>query len=78
MYGGDAPPGYVPPPGATKMDPNQNPGNVEMGQYPPPAGAPPMGAQQTGTVGGEGQFQQEMPPRPPQAKLAKLMGRFRR
>lgn len=75
MYNHDAPPGYVPPPGATKMDPNQAPGNVEMGQYPPP---PPMGAQQTGVTGGEGGFQQEMPPRPPQAKLAKLMGRFRK
>ncbi|KAL1603721.1 putative PHD type zinc finger protein with BAH domain-containing protein [Paraconiothyrium brasiliense] len=74
MYNNDAPPGYVPPPGATKMDPNQAPGNVEMGQYPPP---PPMGAQQTGVTGESG-FQQEMPPRPPQAKLAKLMGRFRK
>lgn len=74
MYNGDAPPGYVPPPmGASKMDPNQVPGNVEMGQYPPPP--PPMGAQQTG--GNEG-FAQEMPPRPAQAKLAGLLGRFRK
>ncbi|OAG08877.1 uncharacterized protein CC84DRAFT_1215339 [Paraphaeosphaeria sporulosa] len=72
MYNGDAPPGYVPPPGASKMDPNQAPGNVEMGQYPPP---PPMGAQQTG---GQSGFQQEMPPRPAQARLAGLLGRFRK
>jgi hypothetical protein len=76
MYNGDAPPGYVPPPGATKMDPNQAPGTVELGPYPPPPPPPPMGAQQTG--GGEGGFQQEMPPRPPQARLAKLVGKFRK
>ncbi|KAF2442437.1 hypothetical protein P171DRAFT_433930 [Karstenula rhodostoma CBS 690.94] len=74
VYNGDAPPGYMPPPppGASKMDPNQAPGNVEMGWHPAP---PPMGAQQTG---GEGGFQQEMPPRPAQARLAKLTGRFRK
>ena len=77
MYNSEAPPGYMPPPGATKMDPNQAPSNVEMGQYLPPP-PPPMDAQQTGVVGGQETFQQEMPPRPPQAKLAKLMGRFRK
>jgi hypothetical protein len=77
MYNGDAPPGYMPPPGATKMNPNQAPGNVELGQYPPPPPPPPpMGVQQTG--GGEGGYQQEMPPRPPQARLAKFVGKFRK
>ncbi|KAJ4287329.1 hypothetical protein N0V90_012727 [Kalmusia sp. IMI 367209] len=74
MYNNDAPPGYVPPPGATKMNPNQAPGGVEMGQFGPP---PPMGAQQTGVQGGEGQYP-ELPPKPQQAKLAKLISRFRR
>ena len=74
MYNQDAPPGYMPPPpGATKMNPNQEPGNVEMGNY----GAPPPPQQQQQQQGGEG-YGQEMPPRPAQAKLAKLMGRFRR
>ena len=81
MYNGEAPPGYVPPPqGASKMDPNQMPGGVEMGQYPPPPPLQqqqqqPMGAQQTG---GNGGFAQEMPPRPAQARLAGLLGRFRK
>jgi hypothetical protein len=79
MYNSDAPPGYVAPPGATKMNPNQNGGAMEM----PPYGAPPpMGAQQTGVVGGDVENQQgaQMPPRPQQAKMAlgRLMDRFKR
>ncbi|KAF2682724.1 hypothetical protein K458DRAFT_419572 [Lentithecium fluviatile CBS 122367] len=81
MYTGDAPPGYVPPPGATKMNPDQNGNAMEMPPYGVP---PPMGAQQTGVVGGNGDVENQhgaqMPPRPQQAKLAigKLIGRFRR
>ncbi|KAF2789943.1 hypothetical protein K505DRAFT_365163 [Melanomma pulvis-pyrius CBS 109.77] len=50
--GNDAPPGYSMPPGATKTNPNQH--GVEMPQYgvPPPPPTYPMGAQQTGVVGG--------------------------
>lgn len=82
MYNSDAPPGYMAPPGATKMSPNQNAGVMEMPPYGVP---PPVGAQQTGVVGGSGvdvenQQGAQMPPRPQQAKMAigKLMGRFRR
>lgn len=85
MYNGDAPPGYGAPPGATKTNPNQNGVGVamEMPQYGVP---PPMGAQQTGVVGGNGngdlenQQSSTLPPRPQQAKVAmgRLLGRFRR
>ncbi|KAF1968966.1 hypothetical protein BU23DRAFT_653943, partial [Bimuria novae-zelandiae CBS 107.79] len=76
LYNHDAPPGYVPQ-GATKMDPNQSPGNVEMGRYPPPP-PPPMGMGAQQQQGGQDEYRQDMPPRPAQAKLAKLMGRLRR
>ncbi|KAF2187853.1 hypothetical protein K469DRAFT_569101 [Zopfia rhizophila CBS 207.26] len=90
MYNNDAPPNYVPPPpGATKAHPTQS--YMEMQpQYgvppPQPTGAYPIGGQQTGIVGGgrpdvENQNQnQELPPRPQQAKLAvaNLLSRFRR
>lgn len=86
MYNGDAPPGYVPPPGATKANPNQT--AMEMPQYgmaPAPTGAYPMGTQQTGVVGGNGRQDvesqnNELPPRPQQAKLAftNFVSRFRR
>ena len=84
--GNDAPPQYFAPPaaGATKLHPDQSQG-VEMPRY----GAGPQGAQQSGVVGssvdveqGQGQGQSEsLPPRPPQAAKAKIMGaleRFRR
>ncbi|KAI8939923.1 hypothetical protein NX059_003651 [Plenodomus lindquistii] len=49
----DAPPQYYPPPGATKMNPNQGqPNHVELPQYGVPGGASgPQGAQQSGVVG---------------------------
>ena len=99
LYNGDSPPGYVLPTGASKMNPNQNGQNgqnVEMPQYgvppPPPmyaGGQQPVGAQQTGVVGGgyaqdveQGQSQppQDLPPRPQQAKLAftNFVSRFKK
>lgn len=90
--GNDAPPVYSIPPGATKTNPNQN-GGVEMPQYgvPPPPPTHPTGAQQIGVVGGgyrqdveqgqsQNQQQQELPPRPQQAKLAitNFISRFKR
>ncbi|KAF2270726.1 hypothetical protein CC78DRAFT_140696 [Lojkania enalia] len=82
----DAPPGYVPPPGATKTHPNQ--AYMEMPQYgPPPTGSYPAAPQQTGVVGGNSQQDvegqnppQELPPRPQQAKLAvsNLLSRLRK
>ncbi|KAF2118265.1 hypothetical protein BDV96DRAFT_380911 [Lophiotrema nucula] len=85
----DAPPGYIPPPGATKMNPNQ--AYMEMPQY----GIPPQptGQQQNGVVGGvgdveaqhqQGQQQQyqtpDLPPRPQNAKVAmtNFLSRFRK
>ncbi|KAF2736643.1 hypothetical protein EJ04DRAFT_510946 [Polyplosphaeria fusca] len=89
MYSNDAPPGYVPPPGATKMAPNQT--FMEMPRYPPPAGPYPATGQQSGVVGTSqdghvqaGQMEQgqgqELPPRPQQAKMAlnNFLGRFRK
>jgi hypothetical protein len=86
MYNGDAPPGYMAPPGATKTSPDQNGVGVAM-EMPPYGAPPPMGAQQSGVVGQNGngnmdveQQQQSLPPRPQQAKVAlgKLLGRLRR
>jgi hypothetical protein len=86
MYSGEAPPGYVAPPGATKTNPNQHGVGVAM-EMPPYGVQPPMGQQQTGIVGGNGngdvenqQGAQRLPPRPQQAKVAlgKLMDRFKR
>jgi hypothetical protein len=89
MYNGqDPPPGYFPPPGATKTNPNQN--AMEMPHYGvPPAGPYPttgIQPQQTGVVGGssqdvEAQHQSpELPPRPQAAKekLSNFVSRFRR
>lgn len=89
MYNNDAPPGYIPPPGATKMNPNQNGNAMEMPQYgfaPQQTGGYPMGQQQTGVMGGSGdpeaqqQTPQQLPPRPQQAKMAitNFVSRFRR
>ncbi|KAH7123960.1 hypothetical protein B0J11DRAFT_326747 [Dendryphion nanum] len=85
MYSNEAPPGYMPPPGATKTNWTQGPnhGNgMEMPPYPGPQG------QQSGVVGGgrrdeeqgfgqgpqsQGQSQgqsPELPDRPQQAKVA--------
>lgn len=86
VYNHDAPPSYMPPPGATKLNPQQNtmemrphmgsgsqPGGYGMApEYPEYTG--PAG-QQTGVVGG-GQRSDvenqsaELPPRPQRAKLA--------
>ncbi|KAJ4355280.1 hypothetical protein N0V95_003035 [Ascochyta clinopodiicola] len=80
--GGDAPPGYFAPPGASKANPNQSGAQtVEMPMY----GAP-VGGQQSGVVGGSaGDVEQgrteELPPRPPQKVKAVLKGftdRFRK
>ncbi|EMD94460.1 hypothetical protein COCC4DRAFT_177518 [Bipolaris maydis ATCC 48331] len=82
----DAPPQYFAPQGSAKTAPNQY--AMEMGQY----GGPPMapaqaGPQQSGVVGGapatsdveQGQASsQELPPRPAQAKIMGVLGRFRR
>jgi hypothetical protein len=81
MYNQDMPPGYVPPPGATKMAPNQT--YMEMPRYPAPAGPYPTTGQESGVVGGgqdEHMPQQELPPRPAPAKVAlnNLLGRFRK
>jgi hypothetical protein len=98
MYNGDSPPGYAMPTGASKMNPNQHGQNVEMPQYgvpppPPPmytGGQQPVGAQQTGVVGGgyaqdveqgqQSQPPQDLPPRPQQAKLAftNFVSRFKK
>ncbi|KAF2627966.1 hypothetical protein BU25DRAFT_340545, partial [Macroventuria anomochaeta] len=87
MYnGGDAPPQYFAPPGATKVNPNQSGQQMEMPQY----GAPvAQGPQQNGVVGGNGGNggdveqggSQALPPRPPQKAKAVLKGftdRFRK
>jgi hypothetical protein len=81
-FNDDSPPQYFPPPGATKVNGNQNAPGMEMPQY----GAPQT-AQESGVVGGssrhgdveQGQTQQ-LPPRPQQAKAALkgLVDRFRR
>ena len=85
MYGGEAPPGYNVPAGASKMHPNQNGNGMDMPQYGAPPPAPPptyMGGQTTGVVGGsaqeveQGQAQTQtqegaaLPPRPQNAKVA--------
>ncbi|KAF2468264.1 uncharacterized protein BDR25DRAFT_327017 [Lindgomyces ingoldianus] len=83
----DAPPGYMPPPGATKTHPAQN--YEMMPEYAPQqygsTGAYPMGGQQNGVVRPHGDVEQqhqspELPPRPQQAKLAvtNFISRFRR
>ncbi|KZM22201.1 uncharacterized protein EKO05_0002124 [Ascochyta rabiei] len=83
--GGDAPPGYGAPPGASKANPNQS-GGVPMEM--PPYGAPMgTGPQQSGVVGGgqgdveQGGSAEQLPPRPPQKAKAVLKGftdRFRK
>lgn len=90
MYnGGDAPPQYFGPPGATKTNPNQSGRPMEMPQYGAPQYGAPMapGPQQSGVVGGsngdveQGPSQGDLPPRPPQKAKAVLKGftdRFRR
>ncbi|ORY00229.1 hypothetical protein BCR34DRAFT_115289 [Clohesyomyces aquaticus] len=91
MYSGhDAPPGYVPPPGATKAHPTQQ---YDMPEYVGPqhsTAAPqysqyPMAPQQSGVVGGQGDVEgqnqnAQLPPRPQQAKVAvtNFISRFRR
>jgi hypothetical protein len=86
MYnGGDAPPQYFAPPGATKANPNQSGGQpMEMPQYGAPAGMS-QGPQQSGVVGASGDVEQggsqALPPRPPQKAKAVLKGftdRFRK
>ncbi|KAI4673229.1 uncharacterized protein J4E88_008841 [Alternaria novae-zelandiae] len=80
----DAPPQYFapPPPGATKMNPNQGAQGMEMPVYgAPPQGVPQQaGPQQSGFVGSDveqGQSQ-ELPPRPAKAKIMGVLDRFRR
>ncbi|KAF2662981.1 hypothetical protein K491DRAFT_10285 [Lophiostoma macrostomum CBS 122681] len=87
--GNDAPPQYYAPPGTAKPSGTQN--AMEMPEYvgpPAPALAPtggyPMGPQQTGVMGGGPQDvesqNQQLPPRPQQAKekLSNFVSRFRR
>jgi hypothetical protein len=80
----DAPPQYFAPPGASKVNPSQG-GAMEMPQY----GAPmAQGPQQSGVVGSGpmgdveqgSSAPQDLPPRPPQAKMAlkSFVGRFRK
>lgn len=90
MYNGtDAPPQYFapPPPGATKMNPNQQAGQqMEMPPYgaPPPQMAAPQGPQQSGVIGSgnaDVELGQALPPRPPQNAKTMLRGfteRFRK
>ncbi|USP77229.1 uncharacterized protein yc1106_04503 [Curvularia clavata] len=88
-HNSDAPPQYFAPPAPSKLNPNQQ-GPVyamEMGQYGGPAPPPPAqtGPQQSGVVGGSDAQQpqsqetpQQLPPRPAQAKIMGMLGRFRR
>lgn len=80
----DAPPQYFapPPPGATKMNPNQGAQAMEMPLYGAPAQGVPQqtGPQQSGVIGADveqGQTQ-ELPPRPAKAKIMGVLDRFRR
>ncbi|KAL6711958.1 hypothetical protein ACN47E_003001 [Coniothyrium glycines] len=81
--GNDAPPQYFAPAGAAKAHPSQG---LEMPQYgAPPAAAALQGTQQSGVLGGssgagvEQQGRSEaLPPRPPQAAKAKIMGALER
>ncbi|KAF2498438.1 hypothetical protein BU16DRAFT_294255 [Lophium mytilinum] len=94
VYNHDAPPSYVPPPGATKLHPQQNAmemrphvgsGSQEPGGYGMAPGYSGPAGQETGVVGGgqpsdiENQSA-ELPPRPQRAKLAvgNLLGKLRR
>ncbi|EOA88934.1 uncharacterized protein SETTUDRAFT_160108 [Exserohilum turcica Et28A] len=85
----DAPPQYFAPAGPAKTGATPGassaPDAMEMGQY--SAGAPPpaqAGPQQSGVVGSEQQSEsghvptQPLPPRPAQAKIMGVFGRFRR
>ncbi|KAH7076590.1 hypothetical protein BKA63DRAFT_285834 [Paraphoma chrysanthemicola] len=83
-FNNDAPPQYFAPPGATKVNGNQNASGMEMPQY---GVAPPQSAQESGVVGGSsrhGDVEQgqtaALPPRPQQAKAALrgFVDRFRR
>lgn len=85
MYnGGDAPPQYFAPPGATKANPNQSGRPMEMPQYGVPMA---QGPQESGVVGGSnGDMEQggsggQLPLRPPQKAKSVLKGitdRFRK
>jgi hypothetical protein len=81
--GGDAPPQYFAPPGATKANPNQNGQQMEPYGAPTTQGPPvAQGPQQSGVVGaGDVEQGAGLPPRPPQKAKAVLKGftdRFRK
>jgi hypothetical protein len=90
LYTNDAPPQYMPPPGATKAHPMQT-YETHLPAAMPPAGmhsqpteAYPMAPQQTGFVGGSSNGnalpEQQLPPRPERVKTAasNFLSRFRK
>ncbi|OCK81243.1 hypothetical protein K432DRAFT_295984 [Lepidopterella palustris CBS 459.81] len=87
LYNNDAPPSYMPPPGATKVNPTQSAMEMRphVGLPPQHTGGPGPAGQETGVVGSGQRSDEEnqsadLPPRPQRAKLAvgNLFGRMRK
>lgn len=90
LYTNDAPPQYIPPPGATKIHPTQtyemnySAGMPPAGTSSQPTGTYPMAPQQSGFVGGSSNGntlpEQQLPPRPERVKTAatNFLSRFRK
>ena len=76
LYNNDMPPSYMPPPGASKLNPTQTAMEMQPStnmQHTSGFGA--VGAQETGVVGGGQRSDLEsqsadLPPRPPRARIA--------